>query len=231
MQTEYTAELIARFWSKVAKSEDPDGCWLWTAACFTDGYGVFQVNGRARRAHRFAWELTVGPIPDSLFACHRCDTRKCCRPDHLWLGTQADNMRDRDTKGRVASGDRHGSHTRPDRWARGERSGAFLHPERYRLGDRHWTRSHPERLATGADHWTHRMPDRLARGDRNGARTHPESRRGDQNGNAKLTAVIILEIRRRWADERPSQSALAIAYGVTQATISAIVLRRSWKHL
>ena len=86
-----------RFWSKVDRSGE---CWLWTAAK-VQGYGSFD----GRRAHRVAWELAYGPIPKGVgyhgtCVLHRCDTPACVNPAHLRLGTQADNMADRDAKGR-----------------------------------------------------------------------------------------------------------------------------------
>lgn len=86
-----------RFWAHVAQSE---GCWEWQASVFRTGYGQFRDGGRSMRAHRVAWELVNGPIPEGLHVCHRCDNRKCVRPDHLFLGTRSDNMQDMSAKGR-----------------------------------------------------------------------------------------------------------------------------------
>ena len=95
---------IARFWSKVDKSAD--GCWLWTAGKQKSGHGFFfPKHGKIVRAHRYAWEITNGAIPDGLEVCHNCpggDNPSCVNPAHLWLGTQADNMRDMTEKGRRA---------------------------------------------------------------------------------------------------------------------------------
>jgi hypothetical protein len=93
-----------RFWANVDKSGD---CWLWTAALDVHGYGRFRYNKQSVKAHRVAWELLHRPIPDGLFVLHNCpggDNRRCIRPDHMFLGTQADNMRDMDRKGRRVSG-------------------------------------------------------------------------------------------------------------------------------
>ena len=73
--------------------EPNTGCWLWLGFISPDGYGT-------RLAHRRAWELARGPIPDGMLVCHRCDVRHCVNPDHLFLGTHLDNMRDMIRKGR-----------------------------------------------------------------------------------------------------------------------------------
>lgn len=88
----------ARFWAKVVKSE---GCWLWTGFKKSTGYGVRSwKNRRGERTHRIAWMLERGEIPPGLHVLHHCDTPACVRPDHLWLGTHAENMKDGHEKGR-----------------------------------------------------------------------------------------------------------------------------------
>ncbi len=92
-----------RFWMKVDKSDD---CWIWIAAKLLYGYGRFTLyNPESQKqtfvlAHRFAWQLTHGPIPSGLNVLHKCDNPPCVNPFHLFLGTQGDNTRDRETKGR-----------------------------------------------------------------------------------------------------------------------------------
>ena len=92
-----------RFWEKVTRGDESE-CWEWTGFRKPEGYGVFLLKkGRYATASRFAWELTHGPIPDGLCICHTCDNPPCCNPAHLWLGTRADNNRDKTEKGRNVS--------------------------------------------------------------------------------------------------------------------------------
>lgn len=91
--------MVERFWDRVKKTES---CWLWTGMVNRSGYGIFTPSKNYRRlAHRVVWVLTNGPIPDGLFVCHHCDVRNCIRPDHLFLGTQRDNIVDASRKGRM----------------------------------------------------------------------------------------------------------------------------------
>lgn len=89
------------FW---VKADRTSGCWIWTALKNAKGYGVVNYQYKTQLAHRLAWTLTHGPIPHGLYACHKCDTPACINPDHLFLGTQFDNMRDMAAKGRSRRG-------------------------------------------------------------------------------------------------------------------------------
>ena len=86
-----------RFWSYVKKSKD---CWWWTGTKDKAGYGGLGVGAGMVRAHRLSWCLHNGSIPDGIHVLHKCDNPPCVRPDHLFLGTQADNIKDMLKKGR-----------------------------------------------------------------------------------------------------------------------------------
>jgi len=92
--------LEKRFWAKVTKGTSHE-CWLWKASGPQGGYGSIRTDGNLKElAHRVSYRLNVGPIPDGMHVLHRCDVRRCVNPAHLFLGSNADNMRDRDSKGR-----------------------------------------------------------------------------------------------------------------------------------
>lgn len=95
-----------RYWANVARGE-PTACWPWTGA-LVDGYGRFYADGRNVRASRWGYRRFVGPIPQGHDVLHTCDFPACHNPTHWFTGTNADNMADRNMKGRQARGERHG---------------------------------------------------------------------------------------------------------------------------
>lgn len=108
-----------RFWANVKKTR---GCWKWTGGT-SDGRGYFYWDGRQGLAYRYSWELHIGPIPKGKQINHKCDNPGCVRPDHLYIGTQQDNMTDKRVRKRSAVGAKNGTRTKPERVARGERHG------------------------------------------------------------------------------------------------------------
>lgn len=78
------------------------GCWIWDRGTTVKGYGQMHLNGKRKYAHRHAYELANGPIPNGLGICHKCDVPACINPSHLFAGTHQENMTDRDRKGRLA---------------------------------------------------------------------------------------------------------------------------------
>lgn len=92
--------LADRFWTKVSK-RGVDECWEWMAFKDAQGYGKISVNSSPRLAHRVSYEIHHGPIPDGMFACHRCDNPGCVNPGHIFIGQPIDNIKDMHDKGRA----------------------------------------------------------------------------------------------------------------------------------
>lgn len=114
-RTEWLEATVDRFWSKVDR-RGPDDCWLWIGTKMKPLpcgliYGYFGVTDYKRcvsyRPHRLSWTLCNGRIPDGMVVMHTCDKPLCMNPNHLQVGTQADNMRDRDSKDRNVVGEEH----------------------------------------------------------------------------------------------------------------------------
>lgn len=89
---------IARFLTFIDKQDS--GCWIWMGGKNASGYGLFSIGRKLRLAHRMSWEFTYGFSPDNLVICHRCDNRACVNPEHLFLGDNKDNAKDKMKKGR-----------------------------------------------------------------------------------------------------------------------------------
>ena len=107
-----TQEDFARFHSKYQVEDS--GCWIWAGgAGWGDGYGGFAWKGIQIRAHRMSYLMFNGLELDKLLVCHSCDVPQCVNPEHLWTGTTADNMKDRDKKGRGPVGEKNGMWGKP----------------------------------------------------------------------------------------------------------------------
>lgn len=103
----FNATIENRFWAKVKKTS---ACWLFLGNKTWNGYGTIGVSGYVNRlAHHVSWILHKGAIPEGLKVLHHCDVRNCVRPDHLWLGTVAENQQDMVKKGRSANGEKAGN--------------------------------------------------------------------------------------------------------------------------
>jgi len=100
LSDKYKKDQRRRFEAKIKKTA---GCWEWTGATDTRGYGSLTLQKKRRQAHRVSYEFYVGAIPSGMKVLHRCDNPGCVRPGHLWVGTQKDNIQDAMRKGRMSS--------------------------------------------------------------------------------------------------------------------------------
>lgn len=113
----FTLPNAERFWSRVDRGTG-DSCWRWNGARNKEGYGRVRCGARIQLAHRVAYRLQCGDIPDGALVLHRCDNKRCVRPDHLHLGDYAANMREASERGLIvrvpARGERCGRHKLTD---------------------------------------------------------------------------------------------------------------------
>lgn len=201
------------FWSKVDKTPGlgPNGdCWEWRG-CTVNGYGNigWSVEGKTQTflAHRVSYFIVTGKQPGSVM-CHRCDNPKCVRPEHLWSGTQAENVADRDAKGRGGgdkrSGANNGRHTHPESTVRGER----------------WHERHTPEVREKARQSIVRY-----------LQEHPETRRGVNNPRSKLTEDDVRAIRAAYEAGGVTMKTLGQRYGVSKTVVQHIMNRKLWSHV
>lgn len=231
-----------RFYAKVSKTPTETGCLEWTASCSGGGYGKILFGGRVVDAHRVAWILANGPVPDGMWILHSCHNRLCCNPAHLRAGTPSENEQDMTNAGRrghVTLTEAQVLEIRSEKYAdwslkdiaalfgvSGTNIGSILGRESWR------------HLDNSAD-----APSRIRR-HRGERRTLPKRKprpapkvkvrkgktRGTAHFKAKFTDEQVLEIRSgKFSDL--TQEEIGRHFGVTQATIRFILNRKTWKHL
>ncbi len=217
---------LSRFWARIDKTSGygPDGCcWEWQGATWPNGYGKLRVNGLNIGAHRVAYVIQRGPIPNGLCVCHHCDNRLCCRKDHLFTGTIADNHADMCRKGRqvvIRGEDNHAAKLT-------EAQVAEMRCRYVEDGD--LTRVLAQ--AYGVDPGT---VTRIVHGQKwkhaPGPICSPYPREG-AHVSIKLTVHDVVAIRDIYADRHVTQEQLAVQFGVSSATIGDILARRTWRRV
>lgn len=153
--------VVSRFWTKVTKSA---GCWLWTGSKDRKGYGQLSVGSkcdgskRPHSAHRISWTLANGD-PGELCVLHRCDVPACVRPDHLFLGTVADNNRDMFAKGRACVPSLRGTHNPSARLTQADvraiRAASEAGATRTELADQFGVHRSTIQLVVSRHNWSH----------------------------------------------------------------------------
>lgn len=251
--------LEERFLAKVGPP-DENGCWPWRG-CTIGHNGVIgseTIPQRTKYAHRVAWEFANGPIPGDLFVCHSCDNPRCVNPDHLFLcepkkffskPRKHKSLKERFLK-KVGPPDANGCWN----WLAGMNTngygvmGKLGHRVAWELFNgpipvnmcvlHHCDNPrcvNPAHLFIGTQN--DNMQDMIkkgrgATGDRHGSHIHPERvRRGELNGNAKLTEKTIRDIRLRYTRRVATAASLAAEYDIALSTTYRIIRRQSWKHI
>lgn len=193
--------LSVRFWAKVDKTpgQGPWGnCWVWTGSYRPNGRGRFFISRKGKQAYRVSYLLAhlEWNLESPLEICHKCDNPACVRPSHLFEGTRSENMQDCVCKGRIASGDRHGSKIHPEKILRGEDSPSRKHPERMARGNQHGSKTHPEKIERGIQRYNAKVTDELVRSIRQ------DTRQGiviAKDHDVSPSLVSRIKLRKAWA--------------------------------
>jgi len=212
------AQDINRFESKFMKKSG-DECWSWLASK-SDGYGNFRFRNKILKSHRMAWEIYIGKIPHNLFVLHKCDNRSCVNPDHLFLGTNVDNMKDMVKKGRskifseIHSGEGN---------IHAKLKEKNIEEIRKMCKSGKYTRSYiAEKFNISSNH-VFRISHNLSWKDNNfKVADFKINRKGRNNGNSKLTDKQIDEIRDKYKTGNFTQKRLSEIYKVTEHHIQRI---------
>lgn len=202
-----------------------NGCWVWRLAKKEKGYGVFTENRNQKLVyvHRFSYELFKGPIPHGMFVCHKCDNPPCCNPDHLFTGTNSDNMRDCVQKGR---------HIVPLRDLGIKLTWQVLTDEQIAeikmlinkgLRNEEIARAYGISGSTIQDIRTGRTHSKIG----------PSITKRQQpiKHGKKLVESDVLAIRAKYAQGDITYAELATQYSVNSTNIGAIIRREVWQHV
>jgi len=226
MPTQYTPNDLERFYAKISKIPTERGCLEWMAG-LRNGYGHFNIRKQFVYAHRFAWELVNGPVPDDLVVCHHCDNPRCVNTDHLFLGTKADNTHDMIEKGRAVHSPRYGESIGTSKLT--AQQVLEIRSEKYA----NWYGTDiaaefgvTETLISSILNrrsWRHL-------GSTEDAPVPDRTLRGERKPNAKLTEDAVREIRSGRFDGW-THLAIGRHFGVSYSVVSNVINRKTWTHI
>lgn len=206
-----------RFWEKVDKKGE-DECWNWKAYIDKDGYGRFGIDSGIDYAHRVSYILAHGEIFEELCVLHHCDQPDCCNPKHLFLGTNVDNMKDRDNKGRCAVGERSGQAKLTQEMVNDIRRKYCSGEKIPDLANEYNVASETIRMIVRNEKWKD--------GNYNSICLHGNA--GENNYRTKLTWEKVNQIRERYK-KGEKQSNLAKEFDIGYRNINNIINNKRWK--
>lgn len=220
--------LAKRFESLYTKTSD--GCWLWNGKLLSTGYGVLRVASKQVFAHRFSFEFYKKAILKGLYICHSCDVPACVNPDHLWLGTHAENMADAARKGRVHPGEQNGMAKLTEDQVREiaelYKTGNYSQKE---VGKMFGVTGVVVHVIISGKQWKHlgvafkNKKGRGSPGDKNWTRMHPEKViRGEAHPRCKFSDADVTQLKERYA-AGVTQKELADMFGVSKSQVRRIV--------
>lgn len=197
----------------LSRIENVEDCWIWLGSINQDGYGNIWVDKKPWRTHRLSYFIHKGEIQKGLCVCHKCDKPACINPEHLWLGTHIDNMKDMVTKKRTLYAEQRPNNKIPS-WVRPEIVKKYL--------------SGITQLQLAKEYNCHAsaiynainciIPDRI------------KGFRGEKHPKAKLTEKDVLQIR-KYFDDGLNKKDIASKYNITQQAVNRIVKRIAWSHI
>lgn len=250
--------LEQRFWEKVNRSGGEESCWLWKGHVLKTGYGQIGYNDKRYRAHRLAYVLTYSRIPYGLDVLHKCKSKLCINPKHLFIASRKENVHkwlsQRNTAIKLVRSlvkDQRNNECIEWPWycANSGYGQISWRNQRVRTHRVAWEITfgpipkglhvlhhcdnppciNPRHLFLGTN--ADNMADMKAKG-RSGMRNHPErAARGERHGMAKLDESEVKDIRTYHHTKIYTQAELADVYGVSDSTIGRIVHKKAWRHI
>ena len=201
------------------------GCWEWSGQMHPEGYGYFRVGGSTLLAHRVSFRYFNGHDPGSMYVCHACDNRRCVNPQHLFLGTHEDNMRDAANKGRMSTP---GAQMEQNGRSKLTCQDVVSCRDRYRSGEsaeslarEHGVANVTMRMALRGETWA-KVPGAV--------RVWRGRARGQHAGGAILTPEKVVQMRKLRAQGHTLKS-IADRFGVRRGNVGLVVRGVSWRHV